>query len=309
MRGQLFFERIRRHGRGRSGVVGAHGLPPAVEGRPDDYRLAPADLVEDTAVRHHPVAGPLTCPVPLAFLDGTQRYEVVGYVDTAPVVAATVQAAVRLRIDGHFTTVARRSRQLLVGRAEALAAFGARGTGLELEVLTADQRIHPLKELESARIAIDVARGRLEREVGAQFRSQSADWLVVDGVISDNPGWAADPRVIGVSKSHATLPFDGDGLSQYLTIPYAHRSSVFAPSTWRFAPVHSWGLRSWPFEGKDLFHGLIRVEVAVSDDPPAVADLVSRWLLAERVPLARPDPRWDRLLYGVAAVERHLRAQ
>ena len=34
-----------------------------------------------------------------------------------------------------------------------------------------------------------------------------------------------------------------------------------------------------------------------------------RWLLAERAPLSRPDPRWDRLLYGVAAVERHLRAR
>jgi hypothetical protein len=37
------------------------------------------------------------------------------------------------------------------------------------------------------------------------------------------------------------------------------------------------------------------------------ADELSRWILAERAPLSRPNPRWDRLLYGIAAVERHLR--
>jgi hypothetical protein len=55
-------------------------------------------------------------------------------------------------------------------------------------------------------------------------------------------------------------------------------------------------------------HGLVRIEVAESDDPTRRADAVSRWLLAEVAPLAA-DPRADRLLYGVHDVERWLRAR
>ena len=43
---------------------------------------------------------------------------------------------------------------------------------------------------------------------------------------------------------------------------------------------------------------------------PEARALIEHWLglLAERAPLSTPDPRWDRLLYGIHAVERHLRA-
>jgi len=36
---------------------------------------------------------------------------------------------------------------------------------------------------------------------------------------------------------------------------------------------------------------------------------VSRWILAERAPLATPDGRWDRLLYPIHEVETFLRAR
>ena len=67
-------------------------------------------------------------------------------------------------------------------------------------------------------------------------------------------------------------------------------------------------LRLWPWEGKDLLHGLVRIEVARSDEAVGRASEISGWILAERVPLSRPDQRWDRLLYGIAGVERHLRS-
>jgi hypothetical protein len=41
----------------------------------------------------------------------------------------------------------------------------------------------------------------------------------------------------------------------------------------------------------------------------ATASEVSRWLLAERTPLAAPDERWDRLLYPIRRVETYLNAQ
>jgi hypothetical protein len=57
-----------------------------------------------------------------------------------------------------------------------------------------------------------------------------------------------------------------------------------------------------------VFHGLVRVQVSPDNGAPATADSISRWLLAERAPLSTPDPRWDRLLYGIHSVESYLRA-
>ncbi len=309
MTGTLLFERLRK-GFARGGrITAASTMPPAVEGRPDDYRLAPSRLVEGAELLVMPVGSPTPCPEPMAFLDGTQRYEVVGYFETVPIVAAFIAAAVRLRVGGHFTTVARAERRLLVTRQDVLAELGAGGSDFEPYGFEAAEQVHPLKELENARRAIDRARGGLEQAVGARFRTGHDDWLIVDGVISDAEIWARDPKVIGISKSHATLPFEGPELTRYLTLPAEYRTSVFEPAMWRFAKVHSWALRLWPYEGHDLLHGLVRVEVAEGSHGVDRADEVSRWILAERVPLSRPDPRWDRLLYGVAAVERHLRAQ
>src|SRR5690606_5557793 len=121
-------------------------------------------------------------------------------------------------------------------------------------------------------------------------------------------GWAADERMLGVVKSHATLPFEGEALERYLRLPPGSRSSIFAPAG-TVAPVHAWALRLWPWEGRDLLHGLVRIEVAPAAGTAATADLLSRHLMAERVPLSAPDPRWDRLLYGIHAVEQYLRAR
>jgi hypothetical protein len=132
--------------------------------------------------------------------------------------------------------------------------------------------------------------------------------LVVDGTLTESPLWAADPRMVAVSRSHATLPFDGADLERFLRLPLAHRTSVYAPETRSVTPVREWGLRLWPWEGKDVLHGLVRVEVAPENGTPGGADSISRRILAERAPLSMPDDRWDRLLYGIHSVQRYLRA-
>ena len=58
----------------------------------------------------------------------------------------------------------------------------------------------------------------------------------------------------------------------------------------------------------DALWGIVRVEVAETEDPSARADEVSRWVLAERAPLALPDSRWDRMAYPVRECEEFLRA-
>ena len=68
----------------------------------------------------------------------------------------------------------------------------------------------------------------------------------------------------------------------------------------------SWYLRLR--NGTDPMFGLVRLEVASVGFTTERADLVSRWVLAERLPLALPDQRWHAMAYGIADCERYLRA-
>jgi hypothetical protein len=277
-------------------------------GRAEEACVRPARLVEGSALASHPVPAGESWNDPVAFLDGTQRSELVAYAGAAPLLWAEIAAGVRERSGGRLGTVAVERRSFVLARPSALAAAGNALDGLATVALPEDEPPHPVRDLANASRALDRARGALEIAVAAGYRARSNAWLVVDGALSESPAWAQDPRIIGVAKSHATLPFEGADLERYLRLPQGHRSSIFAPVTRSVAPVYGWALRLWPWEGRDLFHGLIRVEVAPVNGTPAMADLLSRWLLAERAPVSTPDPRWDRLLYGIHSVEVCLRA-
>jgi hypothetical protein len=73
--------------------------------------------------------------------------------------------------------------------------------------------------------------------------------------------------------------------------------------------VYTWYLRLWPWDEHDLLYGLVRIERPPAEEVVAQATAVSRWLLAERAPLAAPDERWDRLVYPVRQVEAYLQAR
>lgn len=246
---------------------------------------------------------------PLAFLDGVQRTELIGHIGTMPLLAARVSAGARLRLDRVPRGVVAKDAVVVIGRPAALDAFGALPADARAIAIVHDDPPHPVGDLVRARALVDRARIDLELDVARAFRHLHPDtWLIVDGSITASTEWSTDPRMVGVIKSHATLWFDGEDLETYLTLPAGHRTSVFAPETRHVTPVHSWGLRLWPWGGHDLMHGLVRVETAVQDDIAEHANRLARWLLAERAPLA-DDPRQDRLLYGVHDVERWLRAR
>jgi hypothetical protein len=290
------------------GLVPAAFVPPASRGREDEACIAPATLIEPGPVTARAVGSPVHWPGPVAFLDGTQRVEVIGYVGTAPLVAAEIAAAVRERVGRDTRTVAVERRVLALGRRAALAEAGPMLAGVTKIALPEEEPAHPLRDIDAARHAVDRARGEVERIVGTAYRKSAPHWLVVDGSLAESPGWALDPRMLGVSKSHSTLPFEGPDLVTYLQLPQGHRSSVFQPASRRHAPVYAWGLRLWSWTGHDLLYGLVRIEAAAREESVTMANTICRWLLAERAPISAPDGRWDRLLYGIRGVEQYLKA-
>ncbi len=301
------FHAVRR----RLSLIGgrpSHAAITALTSRIDTAGYGSAAVLEPPLRAIDP--GPATAwPGPVAFLDGIQESHLIGHVGTSPIVAGRVAAGIRRRVDRRTQGVVNRDAFVMVGRAEALDAFGELPDGVEAVPIVADEPAHPIADLDRGRALVERIRIRLEIEVAREFRrSAPAEWLVVDGTITASPDWSTDPRIVGVIKSHATLWFAGGELETYLTLPSGQRTSMFTPDTRQLTPVHSWGLRLWPWQGHDLMHGLVRIETAASGPLSGDADMLARWLLAERAPLSN-DPRRDRLLYGVHDVERWLRAR
>jgi hypothetical protein len=291
------------------GLTPATAAPDSSGGRVEEACIRPARLVEGPSLTARSVGPARPWPGPLAYIDGIQQSIVVGYAGAAPIMVAEIAAAVRERQHRTLHTVLEERHRLALGRAAALNAAGEALHGLEPVVLPDDEPAHPIRDQVNAARALDQSRGALEIALGDRYRSRSDSWIVVDGSLSDSPRWAADARMVGISKSHSVLPFGGEDLERYLRLPAGHRSSIYAPETRSLAPVRAWGLRLWPWEGKDLLYGLVRVEVAPTNESPATADAISCWVLAERAPVSAPDRRWDRLLYGIYSVEQYLRSR
>jgi len=301
------WSRLRRAVAAR-GFTPATWIPAASEGRAEEATIREARLIEELPISGRAVGASEPWPGPVAFLDGVQQYEVMAYAGASPLVVAEIAAAVMERRDRQLRVARATRRRVVLARPSVLADLGDSLTEHVAIELPEVGPPHPVRDFQLARRAIDAERGRLEVEVGSGFRRESDAWMIVDGSLSESPHWSNDPRMIGVIKSHATLPFAGDELEQYLRLRQGWRSPVFEPAGREVAPVFSWALRLWPWEGKDLLHGLIRIEAAATSAILEHADRLSRWLLAERSPVSTPDPRWDRLLYGIHAVELYLRA-
>jgi len=300
-----------------AGVVPASYVPDASVGRTDLEEFTGADPVEDAELRVHPLAEarPLA-PAAVGFLDGIEQWRVVGYAGVTPIVRAYVAAAIRLRgADRRPRTIAEDADELAITRLDRLpdaVRAALEGTGVRIVEIAADDAGQPARALPAARAEVQGARAALERRLAERRLSSlgSEHWLVVDGVLSDSPALSVHPRALGVVKSHGAEYFAGPELERALTLPAAHRTSVFRPKR-RGArrEIYSWYLRLWPWEGNDLLYGLLRVEARAHADTVALASRVSAWLVSERAPLATPDRRWDRLLYPIHDVESYLRAR
>ncbi len=252
------------------------------------------------------------------FLDGIQTSRPWGYEAGIPIVFGHAAAAVRVRIERRLTSWGNPQEHIGFYAPWALLSPATRGTleslGVPLiDTLSAPGDVpHPLQLLRTAIHAVQRERERVEQACAEAWCAQESAPLFVDGGLPRGERSAAGPWCVGVVKSHHTLYAQGDALRIISSLGPGERTRVFRiDPTWGPA-VASWYLRVRRVVGVDPLWGLVRVEVALSDDTSRLgmrADEVSRWILAERAPLALPDGRWDRMAYGVRDCETFLRAR
>lgn len=270
-------------------------------------------MVEGERLAARAVGAAEAAPDGVGFADGIQRWAVEGHVGMVPVARAQVAAAVLVRRGTALRVAERRSEEFLVvpaGRLGGTARDVVLAVGLPVHEADAGPRPHPFLERWAMAQLVEARREALEVAVCGAFLAGAADArLIVDGGLAGLRGVPGVERAVGVIKQHETQYLDGADLEAALTVPAGSRSSVFARELHDGTVTLSWYLRLWPWTDEDLLHGLTRVERIAAADVLDEADRVSRWLLAERAPIAGRDGRWDRLLYPLHEVETVLRAQ
>jgi hypothetical protein len=276
------------------------------------------------------------------FLDGVQSSREIGRIEMSPVIVATVAAAIVNRCDRRFSRMPLESPPALVqavilprsagdARVEAFwallleAGFSELGPGeipssphLVLDSAEYMAETDPLDYVgmrERARVRVRALRERLE---GGMLRGWELDdrtledldaWIAVDGQLKDIR--ESNRRAIGLIKSVARPEFVGKDVGMLLDLRPGMRTTSFVPD-WQLRrdPSEqrtSWYLRVWPpQQGADALGSLMRVE-APRDTTPETVDEISRWILAERAPLAKPDPRWPAMIYPIHYVEKILK--
>lgn len=331
-----------RFSAGSSDLEAAHFAPETSEQEARKNALRP---FESDPVRERHPGDPLGESGLSYFLDGVQSTREVCRVGTVPVVTVTVAAAIvrrenhrlhRFPLDGVPEVV---RAVVLPGRTEdpqAQAIFAAAQEALPLMDDASDvPEDAPAGLVDSTRYDPEVdpadyaglktrayvraraLRESLESELLRRWSRLAPDdgWIAVDGQLPMD-----EPRAVGLIKS-STRPFlRGDETRILLDLSPGCRTTAFVPP-WRAERSDaghteeeraSWYVRLWPpgstGEGSDATSGLVRVEAASDAGwSPEQYDEISRWLLSERAPLAKPDPRWPSMIHPVHYVEKILK--
>jgi hypothetical protein len=298
------------------GVVAASNMAPTLErleGVHEAPRVIDAQVVENATVAR-PVPGAPTAAFG-AFLDGVQESRVVRVVGGVPIVWGRVAAVIRRRSNrrlitwgypivecGLYAPLSLLDRDTRTALADAAIVDTSRS---EDDALLSR---HPAHVIEQALHAVQRERERIERSLAERWCRAVGEPLLVDGSISGSDIVASHPCAVGVVKSHRQLYASAPLLEVMLGLASGERTPVVCIAPRNRTPVHSWYLRLRDGVAHDALWGIVRVEIAESREPTARADEVSRWVLAERTPLALPDARWDRMTYPVRECEEFLRA-
>ncbi len=275
------------------------------------------------------------------FLDGVQSSREIGRIEMSPVIVATVAATIVNRCDRRFSRMPLESPPVLVqamilprsagdAKVEAFWQLLLEAGFSELspeEVPSSPHLVLDSAEYmeeadpsdyvgmrERARVRVRALRERLEggmlrRWEGDDRVLDSKDWIAVDGQLKDIK--ESNRRAVGLIKSVARPEFVGKDVAMLLDLEPGMRTTSFVPD-WQLRrdPSEqrtSWYLRVWPRQrGADALGSLMRIE-AQRDMPSESVDEISRWILAERAPLAKPDPRWPAMIYPIHYVEKILK--
>ena len=284
-----------------------------LEGIHETPRVIDAQVVENATVARS-ISGTSTA-VFEGFLDGIQESRVVRAVRGVPIVWARIAAVIRRRSNRHLGTWERPivdSRLYApLSALNAATRAGLADTPIVDTTQSGDDLLlsrHPAHIIDVALHAVQRDRERAEGALAERWCQKVGAPLLVDGSISGSEIVARHACAVGVVKAHRQLYASSAVLDVLLSLASGERTPVVRISPRNRSPVHSWYLRLRDGVAHDALWGIVRVEVAESKDPTARADEVSRWILAERTPLALPDSRWDRLTYPVRECEEYLRA-
>jgi hypothetical protein len=306
-----------------AGLPGAAGEGPPLEmlsNVADLPRLISAVVIEGDALRSLQVPTGATFAFS-AFLDGTQQSRVLGYAGYLPVIHGRVAAVIRERRNRRLTTW----RHDVVSRVYAPRALLSREyndalRSLQVQVVDTSpggevdkSAEHPFAIRDAAIHKVQEDRERAEHALAERWCNLMSEPLLIDGGISANDRVAREACVVGVVKSHRTLYAEGEGLQVVLRLRAGELTTAFRITSTKRTTVASWYLRLRDPIGRDPMWGLVRVEIAEPSlaTPSQIrerADEVSRSVLAEVVPLALPDSRWDKMVYGIRDCEEFLRA-
>ncbi len=276
------------------------------------------------------------------FLDGVQSSREIGRIGMSPVIVATVAAAIVNRCDRRFSRMPMEDPPVVVQAVILPRSAGDKGVEAFWELLIEagfsefgpdDVPSSPHLVLdaaayvpdadssdyvgmrEMARSRVRTLRERLEGEMLRQWElddrtlADSDAWIAVDGQLRDIR--ESNRRAIGLIKSVARPEFVGKDVAMLLDLEPGMRTTSFVPD-WQLRRDQgerrtSWYLRMWPpQQGADALGSLMRIE-APRDTRPETVDEISRWILAERAPLAKPDPRWPAMIYPIRYVEKILK--
>jgi hypothetical protein len=302
-------------------TAGGESTLELVSQRNDAPRLISATVLEEETLRAHRIPDARPTSTFRAFLDGTQRTRVASYVGNVALVLGHVAAVVRERRDRRLFTW---REPLVESRIYAPRAYvssvtwstlAARYGDLLVDITegTTDLDVHPFALRDAAFQRVQAHRESVERQLAEQWCAEETDPVFIDGGISASESVAASMIAVGVVKSHFTLYVGGDALEAVLSLKHRERSSVFRITSPKRTTVASWYLRLRDPADHDPMWGLVRVEVSYPGAQQMAhigerADEISRWILAEVSPLALPDSRWDKMVYGIRDCEEFLRA-
>ncbi|HEX3868196.1 MAG TPA: hypothetical protein VHV78_15640 [Gemmatimonadaceae bacterium] len=308
-------------------------LPPGAEREPsleslarplEPARVISAAIIEGRSMRAHAVERAEIAGF-AAFLDGRQSSRAVYFTaDGAPIVHGTAAAVVRIRRDRRLYTWRHSVEpRLYADRGRVPSALWSelvrRGLDLRDTHQSSDAKNessafdHPFALRDAAIHCLQKDREAAEERLAIAWCSSETRPILIDGGISGSEPVAHSALAIGVVKSHRTLYADGDALVRVLALECGERSSVFRVTSPKRVPVASWYLRIRDRVRWDPMWGLVRVEAASIAAPgdraiAARADCVSGWILAEATPIALPDARWDKMVYGIGDCEEFLKA-